>query len=328
MREALLGSRLPLPAALVDCGGGPLLCGGEDGCQVPAGRVMAAETAALAVPVGRMPQLEQDLFILTREVLRAAREGCSSGPCPEVDDRLLRAAATQVMRRLEAATAHALDLPQGAVFLMVDGLLALDGDESGPGTFPWWDGTWKGVADLQVLTEALASLSQAADHVPSLLEHPYPEVLDGLQEWTSAAGLCARLPVYLEAAMLRAGERAAAGAVPPQGEAVEIIDAPRIITNGGVLAGEGVLIIQDTLTIAEGGQLTWKGSVVLHGGVLSGTGSMQIQGSLLIMARSGSAALDLATAGLHLQGDLQAHRQAWGSAGNILLSAWFGPGGP
>jgi len=239
IRETLIGSRLPLPAALIDCAGGLGLCGGEDGCALPPGRVVAGVAAALAVPEARLAELGQALFILSREVLRAAAERCAGGVCQDQDDRLLRAAATQVMRRLDTADADASGLEPAAVARLVSGLLDLDGSESGAGSFPWWDGTWRGVADLGVLPEAVTALALEPGHVPSLEDHPYPQVLSGALEWQSAAGLCARLPVYLEAAVRRAGEALAAGVVLPPGVSVTILSGPQRVAAGEILAGLG-----------------------------------------------------------------------------------------
>ena len=328
IRETLIGSRLPLPAALIDCAGGLGLCGGEDGCALPPGRVVAGVAAALAVPEARLAELGQALFILSREVLRAAAERCAGGVCQDQDDRLLRAAATQVMRRLDTADADASGLEPAAVARLVSGLLDLDGSESGAGSFPWWDGTWRGVADLGVLPEAVAALALEAGHVPSLEDHPYPQVLSGALEWQSAAGLCARLPAYLEAAVRRSGEALAAGMELPPASSVTILSAPRRVAAGEILAGQGLLVLREALTIAAGGRLDWQGSVLVDGGLLAGEGSMEIRGSLLVLPPSGPGSIDLATAGLQLVRDEEAHRRAWQAAGNILLSAWYGPEGP
>jgi hypothetical protein len=324
-REVLIGSRLPMPAALVDCGAGPGLCAGEDGCEVPPASVVSADTAALAVPAGQMDELQLKFFVLGREVLRSAHQRCAEGICTDMDDRLLRAAASQVVQLLEVDPESVVDLDLGGVLLMVDGLLDLTGLEAGPGTFPWWDGTWRGVSDRAVLASAVIALSLPGDHVPSLAGHPFLEAFRGTQEWTDDAGLCRRLPVYLQAALLRADALESAGVAPPPEESLEVISAPRRIGSGELLAGQGVLVIQDILTVMEGGQLRWRGSVVLDGGSLVGNGSMEIQGSVLVMPGSSEDSMNLSMARLHLQADLNAHAQAWESAGNILLSAWFGP---
>jgi hypothetical protein len=327
VRETLMGSLLPLPAALVDCGDGLDICGGEDGCPVPPVRVEAAVGAALAVPEDRMADMGRTLFILSREVLRAARQRCESGVCQDQDDRLLRAAATQVMRRLDGETAHASDLVPEAVGLLVDGLLALEGDESGAGWFPWWDGTFRGVADMTVLPEAVTALALDSGHVPSLAEHPYPQVFHGPAEMAGAVGVCGRMTVYLEDALRRAADLAGAGIEPPPEEAVTVLDQPRRVGMDESFVGQGLLVVRETLTVAAGGRMEWRGSVVMDGGRLDGGGTMVIQGSLLILPRSGPGALDLATSMLHLVLDEGAHSEAWQSAGNILLSAWFGPAG-
>lgn len=328
VREVLMGTRHPLPAALVDCGGGLEICGGEDGCAVPSVRVAAAAGAALAVADSQVEGMNRSLFILSREVLRAARQRCEAAACEDQDDRLLRAAATQVMRRLGDGAGDASGLALQEVARLVDGLLSLAGNESGPGTFPWWDGTWRGVADLAVLPAAVAALALSAGHLPSLSEHPYPQVFSGPEELTGAGGFCRRLPVYLHNALRGQQEKSANGIEIPTEEAVTILTEPRRVGSDEAFVGQGLLVLRENLVVASGGRLQWRGSVVMDGGRLEGGGSMVIQGSLLVMPRPEAGMLSLATSLLHLEGDEEFHRAAWTSAGNILLSAWFGPAGP
>jgi hypothetical protein len=135
------------------------------------------------------------------------------------------------------------------------------------------------------------------------------------------------LPAYLAAAVRRAGDALAAGMELPPASSVTILSAPRRVAAGEILAGQGLLVLREALTIAAGGRLDWQGSVLVDGGRLAGEGSMEIRGSLLVMPLSAPVAIDLVTARLHLVRDEEAHSRAWEGAGNILLSAWYGPEG-
>lgn len=317
VREALVGGWLPLPAALVDCTGGLAVCGGNEGCPVPRGRIDGGESsAAVAVPEALGADLSSKLFILAREVLRGALERClNPASCAGADDDFLRAAATGVLQRLEHPAADALGLTEEEVQRLVGNLVLLGGDEAGPGSMVWWDGSGRVVGDVADLVAVVEALSRAAGHVPSLSEHSYPAVLTGSAEWSLAGDLCGRLPLLLEAAT--ASLRGT----------VTVMTEPRRVAAGEILSGEGLLVLRAPVTVMAGGRLEWRGSVILAGGALGGGGQVEIEGSLLL-APATAAPLDLSATELILRRDSDLHRRAWDAAGIVLISAWYGPLSP
>lgn len=321
VREALVGGWLPLPAALVDCPGGLLVCGGDDGCPVPGGQIHGLNAAAVAVPASLADDLEGKLFTLARENLRRVLLRCADpAACDPAADDFLRAAATGVLRRLENPTADSLALTLQEAGRLAGNLVLLAGDETGPGSIVWWDGSGQAVADLAKLVEVVEALSSASGHVPSLVGHPFPAVLTGLSEWAMAGDFCRRLPLLLAAASEPPGGE-------PMASTVTVVAEPRRVAAGESLLGEGLLVLRAPLTILAGGRLEWRGSVILAGGSLAGAGRMEIRGSF-VLAPGTVAPLNLSAPGFSLWRDLDLHGQAWDAAGVVLVSAWFGPLSP
>ena len=328
VREALVGGWLPLPAALVDCAGGLVVCGGDEGCPVPRGRIEGASAAAVAVPELLAASLRRKLFILTREVLRGALKRCADpATCTAADDDFLRAAASGVLQRLENPATDALGLTGEEVGRLLSNLVLLGGEEAGPGSILWWDGTGRAVAEMADLVAVVEALSRADGHVPPLSGHPYPAVFTGSVEWSMAGDLCRRLPLLLEAATESLRSTPTGGSVPGSSGAVTVLTEPRRVAAGESLTGEGLLVLRAPVTVMVGGSLEWRGSVILAGGALGGDGLVKVEGSLLL-APAMAAPLDLFSGEFILRRDPDLHRRAWDIAGIILISAWYGPLSP
>lgn len=318
-REALVGAWLPLPAALVDCTDGLVLCAGNEGCPLPDDQVDGGEQPALAVPASGEAALRLKLFVLTRELLRRTLARCADdAACSMEELDFLQAAATEMIRRVEDPAGDALTLSREQVALMVSGLLALAGTETGPGSTPWWDGGSRTLEERQALVDGVLALMNPAGHLPDLSEHPYPQVFSGARAWRVTSGYCRRLPALLQTVL----EKAAAGV---EESAVTLVPELFQIASGETVRGEGLLVIRGEVQVAAGGRLIWRGSVVLSGGALTGPGQMIVDGSLIVVAGGPVPAVDLKMTVVTLRRQADLHGDAWKSAGTVLLSSWPGP---
>ncbi|MFQ5669618.1 MAG: hypothetical protein ACE5HD_03740 [Acidobacteriota bacterium] len=329
-QEALVGGLTPLPAAIVDCQGLAAMCGGTAGCPVPASRVDGGSRPALAATATGQDRLRQRLFLLYREILRAAdlRCGTGSSACTPDDEDLRRAASTDVLRAMEDPSADALGLDSLEMSRLISNLLMLSGDESGAGTAVWFDGSARPVTDRALLVAATENLGRPAGHVPDLAGHPVTLLLEAGKPLGSDGGLCRRLAALLPAAMVRAMEipAAAIGPAPgpPPARGTFVLSRDLRLEPGQALAGEGLLVVEATLRIDTGAEIHWSGALVLAGGRIQGPGIVQVEGGVLDSGRraDGSPGLDLSASQWQVQADPARNAAAWAPAGTVLLSSW------
>ncbi len=326
VHEALVGALTPLPAALLDCALVAGICGGRDGCRVPAARLDGGAPApALAVPATRMTEMERRLLTLARENLRRAAAACSGGICPSRDDDLLRAAATGLIRAVDDPAGDASALSQDQVALLVENLLPLVGDESGPGGVTWWDGGQRDVPEVGALVQVLMGLTREAGHLPDLGGHPLPASLRGASPWSGDEGLCARLPALVAAARRRSAPLAEGTAAPAAASGIVLLAGERILGPGEVLSGRGLLLVEGRLEVPAGAAVRWRGILALLArGEVAGAGEVEVEGGVVVLGAGpeGGPSLDLMTTPWRVTASPAEATRAWEGAGIVLLSRW------